>query len=171
MWICLHRGSISCFVPVAHFQKEWKPGARCVRIQLWDGLGMHMYLFSNSYTPKRSHNWTYTICFPSFPFFLKVGYYFIVLCCSHWWHKTSVQGFFLFPKNEKVLFWIWCELFAQWGLISNEKSAGNHNVNTVETWCSKANNLVKTFSSDIGKVIIRKTKNDWDSLQIETSDD
>ena len=38
--------------------------------------------------------------------------------------------FFRF-RNEKGLFWIRCELFAQWGLLSKEKSARNHNVNTV----------------------------------------
>ena len=35
----------------------------------------------------------------------------------------------------------------------------------------KANNLVKTCSSDIGKIIVINTKNDWDTLQIEISDD
>ena len=31
--------------------------------------------------------------------------------------------FFRFLRNEKVLFWIRCKLFAQWGLLSNEKCA------------------------------------------------
>ena len=38
---------------------------------------------------------------------------------------TRISGiFFRFLRNEKVLFWIRCEL-------SNEKSAYNHNINTV----------------------------------------
>ena len=42
-----------------------------------------------------------------------------------------------FLRNKKVLFWVRCELFAQWSLISNEKNTRNHNVNTVEMRCTK----------------------------------
>ena len=70
------------------------------------------------------------------------------------------EFFFRFLRNEKGLFWIRCELFAQWWLLSNENSARNHNVNTVETRGTRAKNIVKTCSSNIGKIIVNKTKND-----------
>ena len=90
---------------------------------------------------------------------------FTVLCrellvSSRFCGNKNITFFFVSSESKWNCFWIRCELFAQWGLLSNEKSARNHNVNTVETRCSKANNLVKTCSSNIGKIIVSKTKND-----------
>ena len=48
--------------------------------------------------------------------------------------KLVCKFLFRFLRNETVLFWIRCELFTQWGLLSNEKSARNHNVNTFYSW-------------------------------------
>ena len=50
-------------------------------------------------------------------------------------HLTFNRNFriflFRFLRNETVLFWIRCELFAQWGLLSNQENARNQNVNTL----------------------------------------
>ena len=76
---------------IAHFQKEWKRRARVGARSIMGSFRAHAHLFSTSWAPKRSHNWARTYSRPSFPFFLKVGYYInkhrravnLILCVYH----------------------------------------------------------------------------------------
>ena len=62
----------------AHFQKEWKPGAkegaRSIMGSFEGGGGAHAFVFKLVHPPKQSHKWARAHYRPSFPLFLKVGY-------------------------------------------------------------------------------------------------
>ncbi len=50
------------------------------------------------------------------------------------WKALQRRFLFRFLRNETVLLLLRCELFTQWGLLSNQKNAGYHNVNTFQQW-------------------------------------
>ena len=100
---------------VAHFQKERKPGARVGARSIMGSFGgAHVHFFSNSWAPKRSHNSARAHSRPSFPLFLKVGYYphcisFKELCTGHWCSNKIFTTYrpCEWPPAHYVYSWIW----------------------------------------------------------------
>ena len=74
---------------------------------------------------------------------------------------------FRFLRKETVLFCIRCELLHSGGYYPVRRAL----VTTTSTRCTKVKQGRKTWSSNIGKIIVSKTKNDYYSLQIEIPDD
>ena len=55
--------------------------------------------------------------------------------------RTRPDFLFRFLRNETALFWIRCELFTQWGLLSNQTNA----LTTMSTHCTKGKQCRKNM--------------------------